>query len=223
MRSLRILDQLSWKSLGFVAPVAIVGGLMLLNSQIAEALNGVLGTQRSSGGLLMAEAGDDTSGPQEPGVGSESKFTVHVEILPQSLERYARFADEIARVRVIGSHVDSSGNGLPLTVYQMSVEESLKGRAASTIEVRVIGGMTERGNYSVREAPRFADGEEAILFLNAAQGQSWYGILGLEQGAYRPVADENGRLVVQGLHASGETPDEFMVRALDAWVASEKR
>jgi hypothetical protein len=102
--------------------------------------------------------------------------------------------------------------GPPSTDYFFQVERVMKGYVAgSTIVVRVLGGIGTDGiGLRIWGAPRFRQGERALLFLEP-RGDGTYDILHLMLGAFhelqvgeRRLALRNLEETVEALPASGE-------------------
>jgi hypothetical protein len=76
--------------------------------------------------------------------------------------------------------------GAPATDYAVAVDRALKGSAGeSALTVRSPGGVRSDGlGVAVFGAPRFADGERVLLFLDQGQG-GVYHVLHLMLGAFR--------------------------------------
>ena len=138
---------------------------------------------------------------------------IHVEILPQSLQDYLLGADEILRGTVLAQQPVFPEIGVPYTEIAFRVDSAVKGEAPGpdqqrVVAVRVAGAWTEERVVDVVGAPRFAVGEEALLFLvrflDPVTERDYYGIRGLAHGTYRVQPDEEGRPSVRGLLAGGE-------------------
>jgi hypothetical protein len=76
------------------------------------------------------------------------------------------------------------------TLVTLEVEQYLKGSLGPTVTVHVPGGQMGPYLSLMPGAPRFADGEEVILFL-AGDGPAIPHILALGQGVFRIVRDPN--------------------------------
>ncbi|HEX9943184.1 MAG TPA: matrixin family metalloprotease [Thermoanaerobaculia bacterium] len=104
-------------------------------------------------------------------------------------------ASAVVDVKVVGAEPAPILDGPPATDYLVEVNRVLKGEMpGSTVVVRVPGGINPEGvGLKVWGAPRFAPGEDAILFLRPSQDGT-YRILQLMLGAFhRRVID--GRAV----------------------------
>jgi hypothetical protein len=86
------------------------------------------------------------------------------------------------------------------TLLSIDVERTLKGSAGDSIVVRVPGGQMGPYLSVMVGAPRFAEGEEVVLFLAGAPPEVPH-ILALSQGVFRVVRDANSgaRIVVPEL------------------------
>ncbi|HEX2165129.1 MAG TPA: hypothetical protein VHM02_14390, partial [Thermoanaerobaculia bacterium] len=108
-------------------------------------------------------------------------------------------AEAIAVVRVIERLAPSPAGEEPSTRYRAAVEEAVSGRLDGEIVVRVPGGTSADGTgWDVAAAPRFGDGERALLFLVERGDGSW-GIADLMLGAFHEVVRDGERLAVRDL------------------------
>ncbi|HEY9420593.1 MAG TPA: matrixin family metalloprotease [Thermoanaerobaculia bacterium] len=94
-------------------------------------------------------------------------------------------APAVVEAKVMGVEYAPTVGGLPATDYLVEVSRVLKGDLpGSTVMVRVPGGINPEGlGLKIWGAPRFAEGEEAILFLRPAQDGT-YRIVHLMLGAF---------------------------------------
>ena len=94
-------------------------------------------------------------------------------------------AAAVVDVEVVGVEQAPVVDGPPATDYLVEVNRVLKGDLpGSTVVVRVPGGVNPAGlGLKIWGAPRFADGERAILFLRPAQDGTYH-ILHLMLGAF---------------------------------------
>jgi len=103
-------------------------------------------------------------------------------------------AAAVAEVRVTA--VDPApGIGRPVTDYTVAVERLISGELpGSAVTVRVPGGALADGRgFQIYGAPRFGEGERALLFL-APWGDGTFAVLHLFQGAFR-LAEAAGSTV----------------------------
>ncbi len=123
---------------------------------------------------------------------------------PAHAVTYVRIADQdladqspvIAEVRVLA--VDPSpGAARPVTDYQVEIVDLISGYLpGSSIVVRVAGGrLPDGGGLYVPGAPRFVEGETALLFLGP-RADGTYQIRHLMLGAFR-IAELDGGQVAQ--------------------------
>ena len=86
------------------------------------------------------------------------------------------------------------------TLLSIDVERTLKGNSGDSIVVRVPGGQMGPYLSVMPGAPRFAEGEEVVLFLAGTPPEVPH-ILALSQGVFRVVRDQNtgARIVVPEL------------------------
>jgi hypothetical protein len=104
-------------------------------------------------------------------------------------------AAAVVDARVIGVDSAPTVDGPPATDYLVEVNRVLKGDLpGSTIVVRVPGGINPAGlGLKIWGAPRFGDGERAMLFLRPAKDGTYH-ILHLMLGAFHQRV-VNGRAV----------------------------
>ena len=107
-------------------------------------------------------------------------------------------AAAVVDVEVVGVEPAPTVDGPPATDYLVEVNRVLKGDLpGSTIVVRVPGGLNPHGlGLKIWGAPRFADGERALLFLRPAPDGTYH-ILHLMLGAFhqRVAGGPGGRSV----------------------------
>lgn len=176
----------------------------------------------SSPALFARPAAAPDSGSQDDTPATVCHVTVEIPMQP--LARYAEHSTDIVHAIVGSVSNDATGLGLPLTVYRVAVIDSLKGVAASEIDVRVAGGVAADGTeVIVDRAPRFEPGDEVVLFLTRADEQDPFGVLGLSDGVYSVSFNAEGAQVVTGLHAANESPTAFLERVLTTWIEVESR
>lgn len=83
-----------------------------------------------------------------------------------TIEELTRASDLVVRGRVAGKEVRSSPDGSRIfTLVKVEVADTLKGGATKIVEVQVPGGELGDIGQMVHGAPRFADGEEVVVFL----------------------------------------------------------
>jgi hypothetical protein len=123
--------------------------------------------------------------------------------------------------------------GSAVTEYSVRVEEVLKGTIPTgSVTVRVPGGLGPNGMaLKIYGAPRFADGERALLFLEPTGDGAWR-VMHLLLGAFHEVREAGHQLAVRDLAEAREirqtgagvesVPGVDRVRDFDAfarWVA----
>jgi hypothetical protein len=125
--------------------------------------------------------------------------------MPYGLER---LCDEAARVvwgEVVSvqSHWDDGRTGIKSTVI-LAVNQYLRGAGAATLSLEVEGGEIDGLGQWVEDAPRFATGEEAVVFLDKRAR-----VLGGAQGKFTGVA---GRVVEAGMQPLSEFVSQLQER-----------
>jgi hypothetical protein len=81
------------------------------------------------------------------------------------------------------------------TLVTVAVTEALKGRPGDTVSFRLPGGEVGRYRRVVVGVPRFAAGDDVIVFLRGG-APALPTIFGLSQGLYRVLRTADGRAVV---------------------------
>ncbi len=127
---------------------------------------------------------------------ADARATSYVEISDEAL---ARQAHAIAVVNVLSAGA-APAVGPPSTDYIVVVERLLKGTVSgSTIVVRVAGGIGPDGwGLDLVGAPRFFEGDRAILFL-VPRNDGTYGILHWMLGAFHSFEIGDRHLAVRDL------------------------
>ncbi len=128
-----------------------------------------------------------------------ARATVVVEL---SLEELVLRADAIVRARVLrtGSHLETyEGHLDPHTTSELAPLEWLKGAGGERLFVDELGGDVPDGHRWIAGTPRYAAGDEVVVFLRRLPGGA-YRTLGLSQGRFEirhaVGADFVGRTVV---------------------------
>lgn len=113
-------------------------------------------------------------------------------------------AAAVVDVKVVGADA-APIDGPPATDYLVEVQRVLKGDIpGSTVVVRVPGGVNPSGlGLRIWGAPRFAAGEDAVLFLNPAEDGT-YRILQLMLGAFHKRTLEGRAVAVRDLTEAHE-------------------
>ncbi len=114
-----------------------------------------------------------------------------------TLEELAAAAPAVARVRVLSgeSRVDA---GRIWTFTQVEAVEIYKGTLPQRFTVQLLGGRVTGLVSKVEGVPRFAPGEEAILFLAPSRAGDWT-VVSWVQGTFRisPAKGKAGERVSQ--------------------------
>jgi hypothetical protein len=139
-------------------------------------------------------------------------------IVPAEFREIVRGADIIAYGRVVSAAADWSDDRKRIdTLVTLQVATYLKGGPGETVAFTVPGGAVGRYRNVLVGAPQFAEGEEAIVFLNTHAGDRPV-VFGLNQGVFRVRFDgQTRRRVVMppALMARGEAPEVIVRGAVE--------
>jgi hypothetical protein len=107
-------------------------------------------------------------------------------VAPPEFTELVNGADYVVRARVIGiSHeVRTIGaKSTPFTLVELEVREIISGKPPSPLVLTILGGPIDGTELVISGAPRFALGDEDILFV-ADNGRSIFPLYGLMHGRY---------------------------------------
>ena len=108
-----------------------------------------------------------------------------------TLGQLAAAAQAIARVHCTGS-ASRREDGSIWTFTDFTVEETFKGTPGAHVTIRLPGGRDGHLMETVEGAPRFAPGEEAIVFLERTRAGDW-SISAWAEGTFRVARDPETR------------------------------
>ncbi|MGB6431861.1 MAG: hypothetical protein WBF06_14850 [Candidatus Acidiferrales bacterium] len=108
-----------------------------------------------------------------------------------TLGQLASAAQVIARVRCTGT-ASRREEGSIWTFTDFSVEEAFKGAPDAQLTIRLPGGRDGHLVETVEGAPRFAAGEDAIVFFERTRGGDW-SISAWAEGTFRIARDPETR------------------------------
>lgn len=122
-------------------------------------------------------------------------------VLPVSLQRMASTAETIFHGTVIGNEVrvdQTSGRVATYTTFK--VIEVIKGNPGATHTIKQIGGQLPGSNVrqEIHGVPRFAVGEEYVIFLPKASSLGFASPIGLSQGKFDVRKRDGDTLVSNG-------------------------
>lgn len=113
-----------------------------------------------------------------------------------SIAELTAAAQLVARARCV-TNATRWENGEIWTITTFDVVEVWKGRAPAQITVRLIGGRVGHLISTVAGVPRFAPGEQVVLFLEF-QGHEEFSVTSWVQGTFRIARDHaSGREVAR--------------------------
>ena len=119
-------------------------------------------------------------------------------VLPVSLQRMAQTAEMIFHGTAIGNEVRlDQASGRVATYTSFKVIEVIKGNPGATHTIKQIGGQLPGSNVRlvIHGVPRFAVGEEYVIFLPKASSLGFASPIGLSQGKF-DIRKLNGQAVV---------------------------
>jgi hypothetical protein len=111
-----------------------------------------------------------------------------------TMQELSKKSDAIvmAKVEDQSSRQDASNKEI-YTYITLSVLESVKGaKGEKTMTIRQLGGSVGNLISVVPGMPNFKNGEEVVLFLSAKDREGYPWVMGLQQGKYSIVTDDNG-------------------------------
>jgi hypothetical protein len=119
--------------------------------------------------------------------------------LPVDFNEMVAAARAIEHGRVVDVRSEPTADRRSIVTYvTIDVARHLKGSLGDTVTFRVPGGEVGRYRRVIVGAPRFARGDEVIVFLSA-RGPSIPYLFGLSQGVYRVIRGADGRALVTPL------------------------
>lgn len=108
--------------------------------------------------------------------------------LATSVEEVARGSDAVVRARVVAAASRATRDGRIVTDVELAVDAAWKGDAGRAVRLVVPGGSLPGVAMRVDAAPRFAVGEEVVVFL--ARGARAWLVNGLALGKFRVAGGE---------------------------------
>ncbi len=144
-----------------------------------------------------------------------ASFATATTVQKLSLQDLARKSEAIvvAEVEETVSRWDDEGKEI-YTYVTVRVSDHVKGqkgqkgqKAPATLTLRQLGGQVDKIASVVPGMPEFRKGEQVVLFLSQKDAAGYPWVVGLQQGKYSVVTDENGlkqvRNDVDGLTLAG--------------------
>jgi hypothetical protein len=104
-----------------------------------------------------------------------------------SLDEMIDSSTAIVRGRATGSYSAFSGRTI-YTHYTIKVSETYKGKPQAQVSVAVLGGAANQLRQTFSGAPKFATGQEYVLFLWTSQAGVTQ-VIGFSQGAFSLTVD----------------------------------
>lgn len=151
------------------------------------------------------------------GAGAASATTM----VPESLENLATLSDAVVHATTLDTHAEWRGRMI-VTVVHVRVSEALLGRVSAGEQLAVIapGGTVGDRQLIVDGAPRFAPGEDVVVFLSPARRAGEWVVTDLAQGKFEVSRDAGGRerltrRDMEGIVLSGRTAVPGSVSLVD--------
>ena len=115
-------------------------------------------------------------------------------VIKASLDDLIEKSTSIVRGKVVGTY--NTGQGpLVYTYYKIQIEQTLKGTAATQIDVQVPGGSFRGVQQNIAGVPQLTVGTEYVLFLWMGPSKTTH-LLGLSQGVLDITTDASGAVIV---------------------------
>jgi len=127
---------------------------------------------------------------------------------PVALPELVKRSATIVHGTVLETRTQSEAGGAQIYTYiTVSGREFLKGGPpqGSSITFRQIGGQVGDQVVYVPGTPRFRDKQEVLLFLTGDDAGGYPQVMGIFQGALRPVSGPGGERRVEGLGPESNT------------------
>ena len=116
--------------------------------------------------------------------------------VPVEFGEMVRGSQLVVHGRVIETRSQQTGDRRSIeTVVTLSVTEALKGQPGSEVTFRMPGGEVGRYRRVMVGVPRFAAGDEVVVFLRGS-APALPTVFGLSQGLFRVAHTPDGRAVV---------------------------
>lgn len=134
------------------------------------------------------------------------------------LPQLVRQSDSIVQGRVV--HVEAKWEqNLVFTYVYLDVEDPLKGERLTTIVIRQVGGTIGALNMDVNGMPKFATGQQVLVFLKAHRDRTFQ-VVGMNQGRYE-VIDNYALSNVSGVNIYDPRSGRIATAAFSSRVSVE--
>jgi hypothetical protein len=152
--------------------------------------------------IAIVASGLWSIGASKPSVAQQNQDTSIISRADELVQDMSLQSELILTGRCVDTSTTWVEDGrILVTLATISVDEVIKGGQISTVTVVLPGGVDLNRDVPVAMtyagAPRIANKDEVFLFLNGEEMVSnGYSILGLSQGKFSIVEDENGQKLV---------------------------
>ena len=121
-------------------------------------------------------------------------------LLQLSLNDMILQSTSIVRGKVQSAYVSQKGSVI-YTHYQVQVSATFKGTPTPTVDLAILGGVSNGVRQIFAGAPTFANGQDYVLFLWTSKSGITQ-VIGLSQGLFKVVPDVSGQSIVMRAAAS---------------------
>ncbi|MBM4392587.1 MAG: hypothetical protein FJ090_15810 [Deltaproteobacteria bacterium] len=108
-------------------------------------------------------------------------------LAPLTVDQMVDASDLVVIGKVLSVEAEATPGGRVYTYVEIEIERGLKGlaEAGDYLRLEAPGGVTAAGEFTdVSLAPRFSEGERALLFLAEKRFGTLYGTVGMSLGKY---------------------------------------
>jgi hypothetical protein len=126
-------------------------------------------------------------------------------MMRSTIEKLTHSSESVVRVTTLETRVDWDEHRRIVTTGRFRVLENLHGSLAvgSEVEVATFGGALDGIVFSIAGAPRFAVGQEAVLFLGRYASGAPLGVVDLAQGKFEVTRAPDGTTTLRQQDLAG--------------------
>lgn len=134
-------------------------------------------------------------------------------IRAMSLEEVTAEAERVVHAKVVSVLSGQDASGLPATWVTLEVNHNLKGSSPQFLTIKQFGTTKPLSNGSLARVPglpRYAVGEELVLFLRGESARGFTSPVGIGQGVYRVEQSDAGASVRNDLGRQRQSLDSLL-------------